>query len=270
MILLSLRRSAAVFAVGALAATLACEAGTGGRRAHFDLAVATAGAATFRTSTGWDVTLESACISLGPLYLFAEPSVTAKLQRRAYDLLVPTAHAHPGVDHFYGGEVRGEWLDQIVVNAVDPTPVELGAFEGIAGDVRSATLGVYPPKPTIDAPCLRGHHAYVVGVARQADRVIAFEGGLDIEAVGDRRRVAIATTLLVDDGERVVVSVDPRPWLDQAKFEELAVDEASGRAQITAESQASLAWQLGIHTAGAFAVLNAPPAAALRNRTESP
>lgn len=234
----------------------ACEPGTGGRRVVFDLSIEPAPASrTFRTSMGWDVTLEEACVSIGPVYLYAQPGLSASWHR-AYDWLVPSAHAHPGVDHFDGGEVRGEWLDQIALDVTSDGPIDLGAYEGIAGEVRSATIGVHPPRSTTlgAASCLRGHQAYVVGRAVKDALAVPFEGGLDIEAVGTKRRMQVSTALEIDERRRVQIAVDPRPWFDQVKFEELTVEPKSGRAIVAPGSQASLAWELGLQTVGAFRI----------------
>lgn len=246
--------------VGTLATVPACEPGTGGRRVMFDLAIEPAPQSrAFRTALGWDVTLTEACVSVGPLYLHANPGLSASL-RHAYDWLVPSAHAHPGIDHFNGGEVRGEWLDQIVVDLTSAGRVELGVREGIAGEARSVTLGIHPPQlGALGAPaCLRGHQAYVVGIATRDSATVRFEGGLDVEAVGTKRRLQVSTAVIIEDRHRLLVTVDPRPWLDQVKFDELAVDSARSHALIAPKSQAARAWELGIQTAGAFKVENAP------------
>lgn len=238
----------------------ACEPGTGGRRVMFDLAIEAAPSSrSFRTALGWDVTLEEACVSVGPLYLYAQPGLSASL-RRAYDWLVPSAHAHPGVDHFNGGEVRGEWLEQIAVDLTSSGRVDLGAREGIAGEARSATIGIHPPQAeALGAPtCLRSHQAYVVGSATRDDVTVRFEGGLDIEDVGTKRRMQIATAVVIDDQRRLLVTVDPRPWFDHMKFDELTVDATTKHALIAPGSQAILAWELGLQTVGAFEIENAP------------
>lgn len=239
----------------------ACEAGTGGRRVRFEMAVepsAPRRPMAFHTAAGWDVTLREACISIGPVYLYANPFVAdvgpRRLPQRLHDWLVPSAHAHPGVDHFNGGEVRGEWLDQLAVDLLADRSVALGSFEGIAGHARSVTIGVHPPGSAARGAvaCLRGHQVYVAGAANRAGTTIAFEGGLDIEEAGNRRRMQVAADLLVDDGTRVVISIEPRRWLDQADFDQLAVDPTTGVASITPESQVRGAWWLGIQSAGAF------------------
>lgn len=249
---------------------VACEPGTGGRRVTFDLSVTPAVVSrpiSFRTSTGWDVTLREACVSVGPVYFYENPLLARGFRPvprrgipgRLYDALIPSAHAHPGVDHFNGGEVRGEWLEQVALDLLAGDSLELGSFEGIAGISRSVTIGVNPPAEGMRGAveCLRGHHAYVVGTAVRDDEVVDFEGGLDIEETGNRRRMQVATELVIDDGRRIELSIDPRVWLDQARFEQLAVNE-TGRAIIDAESQARAAWWLGIQSATAFGVRSEP------------
>lgn len=254
------RALGALTASVALLAAWACEPGTGGRRAMFDLSVEPAPAPrAFRTALGWDVTLEEACVSVGPIYLYAEAGLSASV-RRAYDWFLPSAHAHPGVDHFNGGEVRGEWLEQLALDLTSGERVDLGAREGIAGEARSVTIGLHPPRASAlgATTCLRGHQAYVVGVAARGAEAVRFEGGLDIEAVGTKRRIQISADVVIDDQRRLLVTVDPRPWFYQTKFDELTVDPTKGAALIAPGSQASLSWELGVQSAGAFKVENAP------------
>lgn len=249
------RLGAALLLAGTLGGTPSCEAGTGGRRVMFDLAVEPATQdRAFRTSLGWDVTLSEACVAVGPVYLYANPGLSAL--HRAYDWLVPSAHAHPGVDHFNGGEVRGEWLEQIAVDLTAGGRVGLGAREGIAGEARSVTIGINPPTPgALGVPtCLRGHQAYVVGSATRDGVTVPFEGGLDIEAVGTKRRLQISTLVTIDDRRELVVMIDPNPWLDQVRFDQLTLGPGESRAAFAPGSQAMIAWELGIQSAAAFRV----------------
>jgi hypothetical protein len=204
------------------------------------------------------VTLEEACLSLGPAYFFAGPSSTTLLRRRLHDLVVPSAHAHPGVEHFAGGEVRGEWLTQLVFDAARGATVELGRFEGTAGPVRAATVELHPLRGPArgEASCLRGHQAYVVGTARRGSLEVAFEGGLDIADEGQKRVVAgLPVDGTLDDDVRLRVEVDPRAWLDGAQFDRLTATSPAGRALITADSQVYGAWFIGVRSARAFRVV---------------
>lgn len=250
----------------ALALSLAsCDAGTGGRRVQFELAVGTSAPAEpralrFRTGSGWDVTLEEACVAVGPIYLYENAGALAArkgLPARLYDALVPSAHAHAGSEHFNGGEVRGEWVGQIAVDLVGAATLDLGSVEGIAGRARSASVLLEPPRSVAvgDVACLRGHHAYAVGIAERDGVVVPFEGGLDIENEGTLRTVTgIPVDVDLDDGLRLALRVDPRAWFDQAQFDRLTEKSAAGRALVTPESQVRTAWFIGARGAAAFAV----------------
>ncbi|WP_437952397.1 hypothetical protein WME98_17860 [Sorangium sp. So ce296] len=241
----------------------ACElpSGTGGREVRFTLELATAAApsrsaGSFTTSTGWDVTLESAVMALGPVYLYENPPhlVARGPAGGLWDALVPPAHAHTGSEHFDGGEVKGEWLGQIALDALAPG-VRLGHIPGTAGGVRSLSVGLHPPRTSIagDAGRLEGHHAYVVGVATRGDLEIPFEGGLDIEAEGNKREVAgIPLTAELDDGVSVTIELHLEAWFDEAHFDRLTEKSPRGRFLITRSTQAGTAWFIGARGAAAF------------------
>ncbi|MCG5053358.1 MAG: hypothetical protein KA712_10405 [Myxococcales bacterium] len=244
----------------------ACEPGTGGRPITFTLALSSASVAQgaphgrFVTHTGWEVTIEEACIAVGPVYFFAGASHLQQAARvrgvaeRLSTLLWPRAHAHPGDTHFRGGEVRGEWLGQVALDALAPAATPLGDQNGLAGAVGSFSLRLDPPGgPLIDDPCLRGHHAWAHGTASKDGAQIAFEGGLDIAAVGTNRRVdGLPLVGAFEDGTAVVIAVRPSVWFDQAEFDSLVKKAPSGRWQITPESQVHRAWFIGARANGAF------------------
>lgn len=251
----------------ALAASLAgCEPGTGGRPITFELtlggpsilAEAARDPRRFTTTTGWQVTLEEACLAIGPMYLFAGPSHLQESARLApsrwLPRLVRQAHAHPGHEHFAGGEVRGEWLGQIALDVLDPGPRPLGMHNGLHGAVRAYSLRLDPPRgPLAEDPCLRGHHAWVRGTATRDGDTVDFEGGLIIPNIGTNRRVdGLPLRAAIDQGSRVVLAVDPAAWLDLAEFETLLERAPGGRLRITPDSQVHRAWFIGARSASAF------------------
>lgn len=240
----------------------ACDSGTGGRPVSFTLSMGTGTAspgdqpAVFRTGTGWGVTLEEACVAVGPVYLWLGAGhLTGRWPR-----LIRRAEAHVGDQHFYGGEVRGEWVGQIVLDALAPHPVELTGLSGLEGSVRSFSLQLDPPAPTLtNAACLHGHHAYVVGVASRDEHEVPFEGGLVIENIGTSRRVeGLALSGHLADRGRVNITVFPRAWFDGARFETLTSRNPAGRFVITRDSQVHAAWFVGARGAHAFAGAIAP------------
>ncbi|WP_394824180.1 hypothetical protein [Pendulispora albinea] len=256
-----LAMSATVIVLGA-----ACSSGTGGRAIRFSMGVAPApeSVSTFVTTTGWSVTLEEACMAIGPIYLYANPSLLAPAEAsllapaetthrrgplgRVADWLVPPAFAHGGDAHYNGGEVRGEWVEQVAFDALAPAGIDLGATNGLAGPARSFSLLLLPPRPTArgDTACLRGHHAYARGAARKGETTVPFEGGLDIENKGTFRSVdGIPLDAQLDDGVRITVRLHTRAWFDDAHFDRLTERNADGRFVITAESQVAAAWFAG-------------------------
>jgi hypothetical protein len=245
----------ALFALAAVA-LLSCESGTGGRPITFDFALAVeapegAAPGVFQTATGWEVTLEEACLAVGPVYLWAQ---TAHLARRGFSF-VRRAHAHIGDRHFSGGEVRGEWLDQVALDLTAAGPRRLGRVNGLLGPAQSFSVLLDPPRGALrNDACLRGFHAYVVGTARRGDAVVPFEGGLAIDNVGDARRVdGIPLSGALTEDAEFVLTVNPRAWFDEARFDSLDVRNDRDRFVITADSQVRGAWFIGARSARGWA-----------------
>lgn len=253
---------AAVVFGGPLVVAAGCESNTGGEPVQLDLAFESADASgRFETLTGWDVRLEEAHIALGAAYFQQNPALLAQLR----DSILPPAHAHPGHDFFAGGEVRAEWLGQVVFDALDDRPTWIRGVRGIAGSVRSWTLIVEPPRPDTDgAGVLEGYRAYVVGEATRDGLTVAFEGGLETldtqqSDTGGVRFEGLPIDAELTSGTAVMVDVDVRTWLDEADFERLLDEDGAclevspnGRCTITADSQVHNAWVLGLTTRRAF------------------
>src|SRR5262245_36883458 len=66
---------------------------------------------------GWEVTLTSARVGVGPIYFCATEGASSEL--------CPIA--------------LGEFADAAVIDALDPTPRTLGRIDGFVGEIRSAT-----------------------------------------------------------------------------------------------------------------------------------
>lgn len=272
---------AALALVAAGATAVACAPDTGGKvvAARFALEGPAASERAFTTDLGWAVTLDEACVALGPVYVWelggvlgrAAPASTSPRARLAvatravYDALVPSAAAHPGDGTFFGGEVKAEWLEQVAVDPTTPGPKALAPIRGTAGPVRSLTVHLEPPREALvrEAACLRGHHAYVVGVARRGDVTVAFEGGLDVPAEGTMRRVdGVALDGELDDGATIVVRPDVRRWFVGADFATLPAPGSGGRAVVAKDTQVYAAWSLGARSLGAFHARLVPAAEA--------
>lgn len=261
------RFSAAVLSCVLAPAAGGC-GGTGGERVRLDLAVEGVGLSaegSFTTETGWEVRLERAVIALGPVYLWENPPPVAGVvaPRRAPwralgDFLVPPAHAHVGDTHFDGGQVRAEYVGQVLFDAVAEQPLELGSIEGIAGRARSFTVVLDPPRQSVDDGRLEGHHAVVVGEASRGGEVVAFSGGLDVPAEGTQRQVdGIEADVSIQEGGRLLLRVDVSRWLRDAEFQHLTEGGSDSGFVITPASQVRTAWFIGLRSFDAFSLIDA-------------
>ncbi|MDI3289438.1 hypothetical protein [Polyangium sp. 15x6] len=266
---LDARFAFALLALGSLGSA-GCDlpSGTGGRAIEFEMRFGTAWRpglppGSFETSTGWRVELGEATVAIGPVYVHENPPPLAGLgaprgkglSDMLWDVLVSDAHAHAGDQHFDGGEVKGEWLGQLAFDVLDPGGVYIGPVPGTEGRARSLSIRLDPPRASIggDGGALRGHHAYVVGVAEKDGLVVPFEGGLDIEEEGTKRSVdGVPLDVSLGDGIVVGIVIHPSAWFDGAHFDRLTEKNAAGRFVITPESQVRTAWFLGARGFSAF------------------
>jgi hypothetical protein len=255
---------------GLLALAAAClpacsaESGTGGEAIRFEMRMTSAPqegerVGTFTTNTGFRVTLSEAYVALGPIYLYENsPPVAAavphrSLLGRAWDLLVPSVHAHPGDQHFAGGTVKGEFIGQIAFDALSAEPLSLGAVDGIAGVARSFSVELNPPIAAGAVALLGTHQAYVVGTAEKDGASYEFEGGLAIENMGTLRKVeGIPMAADLREGSRLTVELYLSSWLIDADFSRLDESANDGRLLITPASQVRTAWFIGARSFSAF------------------
>jgi hypothetical protein len=250
--------------------------GTGGRAIRFDVTVRGAPQAgqplgQFTTATGWDVSLDVALIALGPIYLYENsPPMLAQggggggggVLGALRALWLPQALAHLGDQHFSGGRVMGEALQQHVIDLLDPAGVTLAGVRGVGGAARSVSVWLLPLKASAVGDAsgrdgLRGHTLYVVGVARRDGQAVAFEGGLTLPQEEQQQLIAgIAADLDLSDGARAMIEVAPAAWLLDAHFDRLTeADPDTGRLLIAPDTQPYNAWRIGARSARAFRVL---------------
>ncbi|MCU0695888.1 MAG: hypothetical protein MUC96_05110 [Myxococcaceae bacterium] len=213
-----------------LSTLMACEAGTGGKLTTVDFRLEVLAMPQVTLDDGATVRLERATLSFGPLYVFEAPPPTARpWWKRASELVVPTAHAHPGHDFFSGGRVMTEWIEPKVVDLLTASH-ELGTVPAIAGTARS--MSVHLLKDDDNAKqALR-----LAGTVTRGDTTrpftldAALPGGFD-----DQRVDFVPVEWTLDEGQAVIVVVDPRAWFRGARFEEttlepIAADSQTGRA----------------------------------------
>lgn len=243
------------FALATLVLLGACESGTSGRLVRFSLSVGSVveagapGPGVFETGTGWRVVLDEARIALGPVYLYATAdSLATRLER----VLVPVARAHGGTDPYAGRVVRGELLAPFVLDALAPERRVWTALPGSAGRVES--LRVDLPGPDAEGgDALRGHHAWVRGVATRGDERVSFEGGLTIPASGISEQVeGIPLDGVLDEGAKVTLDLRLRAWFDGAHFDRLPLPASDGARVIVPDSQVRNAWYLGARSLAGY------------------
>jgi len=245
----------------------ACElSGTGGRGIVFRMGLRTALApgetrpGEFTTDTGWRVTLTSARMVLGPIYLFENPSPLqasplGRWWRRVGEVLAPTAHAHE--TFFSGGRVLGEWDREVVFDllADGGEARVLGRSPGIAGVARSFSLLLQPPSRALgaEAAVLEGRSVLLEGTASREGRTVAFRAALDFPPPVELQRVEFVPTEaeLEDDG-LFVVELQPHRWFQGALFERLQVPAGGGAVAVPPESQVHRALLVNVRRHTAF------------------
>lgn len=184
----------------------------------------------FTTDTGWTVTLTTARMAVGPLYLNTLEALQADrrspLRRAAEGLFMGTAWAH-GADHLGAGQVIGQVTTQIEVDLLAPTPVELpGGGAGIDAPARTAEAWLYNRDGELGGAAVR-----VQGVAEREGVSLRFAGALVIDASlatevtpleAARRVRGIPVNFTLAQGGALTVRIDPRGWFTHADFSELA------------------------------------------------
>ncbi|UJR80832.1 hypothetical protein [Sandaracinus amylolyticus] len=218
-----MRRPLAVLsiALSLVALSFVACAGTSGRTVTFPVVARASAGPTFTTSTGWDVALDEAFVTLRALrVLAADDEPLARL------LFVPVARAHGG--HALARGVRAELLGPIDLDALDPEPVEIGIAHGSAGPARAIDLELGESDLV----------ARVRGVARRGDQEVSFDDELVVP--GGLRLEGLPLDATVDELGALQVSIAVDRWLDQARFEDDAI---------------ALAWSLGVRDARAFVVI---------------
>lgn len=213
-----MNRIAMIWLLGAIG----CAGETGGQRVAFEaearaIAPASGGAITYDDpDTGWRVSLTTARVAIGPVYLWSGKPLGTEGRRDA--------------DQFEYGFLRGEVVDQVAIDLVatagGATPI--GAGDGLAGQAQSAELWLAPAQPfTFE----------VAGTATRGGATVQFRGGLTIddrvvdESTGDtafeRRKVrGIPFEAEVEEGGVVSIGCDARRWLAGADFSIYVPDPA--------------------------------------------
>jgi len=179
------------------------------------------------TPSGWHVRLETARISIGPIY---------------FRNIKPNAG---GVED--EGRVIAQVLAQFTVDALDPTPrtIEgggLGTSEPtLSAEVRLAEAA---DGPIAEAFGIRSAIAQISGVATKTSSVVSFEGsfrvlktGSDFKVFRDHRLTGVPADIIPDQGGTLSVIVDASHWVDSVVFDRLvsgSLDSPAALGQLRA------------------------------------
>lgn len=237
-----LRRVAVALAVVAgVGVGAACVGSTGSPRFAFEARAGGApregsGPLRFTNEVGWDVTLERADVTLGPIYLNVVAPLGAQSLR---ELFVKTAWAH-GESHLSSGRVVGEVLAQVRFDALSPSLVPFPVVGAITQEqVRTAEVWYYPePGVSPDTTKIDTVALDVAGAARRGDRAVRFRGKLILDdawqrsassgsrgaqSIAEIRRVrGIASSFYPREGGHLEITFDVKRLFRGADFDNLA------------------------------------------------
>lgn len=206
----------------------------------------------YTRSDGWHLQLDEATLQLGSVYLRAP-------KRRAvtawWNPILSVAHAHPGhAQTLTEGQVIGEHLVPILLDALSPAPVEVGTFlsEDTDVDRLSVVLGrsvaSTAPVATLRGRAVRGgtrvDFSCALDIAQRPDE--------PLKNLEERRRVDqiyLMDTTRVTEGAKLRIQVHVWRWLEHVDF-----DAWIGRENPCAGLQSAFfgQWYLGIRRPEAF------------------
>lgn len=171
------------------------------------------GVRPLQTDLGYHVELERCRVAIDTIEFTTDGEMHASLLAPLYDIVVPTAYAHPG--HDAGGEIVGELAGNVVFDW-RAGGRELGKATMLQAEYSGANFTFARAQPgkgvPIDDPMI-GHTFDIAGTATIDGQTYTFEALVDQDE--DRRVVGLPFAMIVDDGTDVELGlafapVDPR------------------------------------------------------------
>lgn len=156
------------------AGLLGCDSPGEAPRVQLPVVVDASGLAPFTTDLDYTIELTSARVAIGDLVFTVAGETHARRWPLGLDLVVGTAHAHPG--HGQGGAVTGELPGAFVVDWATEAGRTLGTATLIAGGYRAANFTFGRGQAAalgVDDP-LVGHTAWISGTASRAGESLSF------------------------------------------------------------------------------------------------
>jgi hypothetical protein len=221
---------------------------------------------TFTNGYAWNVKVERALVSVGPLR-YLEGAVVARREPVRSDaparwFTVGTAHAHPG--HYEEGGTIGEMLLPASVDlALGPTDLAAGA--GISGTALSARFSFQSPPEGEYSAELGTSVAIVEGVATQGAESRPFRASASLEDVLEAGAPAVVGCQLrngsVQSDGVVTLDVHLSIWLDQVDFALVPASTDGTKVAFAQEQNPHRAFVRGLKKAAAYTFSYAPGSA---------
>jgi hypothetical protein len=218
---------------------------------------------TFTNGYAWNVQVERALVSVGPLR-YLEGAVVARRKPLRGDALarwftVGTAHAHPG--HYEEGGAIGEMLVPASVNLA-LGPANLAAGAGISGNALSARFSFQSPPEGQFAADLGTSVAIVEGVATQGAESRPFRASASVDDVLEAGAPAIVGCELRDGSVQsdgvVTLDVHLNVWLDQVDFALVPASTDGTKVDLARDQNPHKAFVRGLKKAAAYTFSYAP------------
>ncbi|MCB9727586.1 MAG: hypothetical protein H6744_02700 [Deltaproteobacteria bacterium] len=220
----------------AVALLSGCDATTESTSTNAAVVADSDGLTPVTTDLGYLVTLDTARFALRDFELTIEGEAHASLWDRARELLVATAHAHPG--HYAGGEVTGELPgDRIVTWTAGGARAALGTATLLEGDYHGlnfyfrtagASDGLGANDPLAGHSAVLSGHASKDGVDRAFTLVIDIDDGTRVVGAPAEQVVRAGTPVTFGFQLLTQDPYAPGTLFDGLDFASLEADGPSG------------------------------------------
>jgi hypothetical protein len=225
---------------------------TSGKRVVLDTRVE-AEQLSFTNGYGWNVTVDRALVSIGPLG-YLEGAVVAQRW-----WAIREAHAHPG--HYEAGGTIGEMLTPTSVDLVQGM-ADLGTGPGITGTALSARFTFQAPPEGPFAGELGTNVVLIEGSATSASETRAFRAVATVDDVLEGGAPAVVGCAFekgsIGADGTVTVHLRPSVWLDQVDFALVPASADAAPLELARDQTPHKAFVRGLKKAAAYGFSYAP------------
>ena len=220
----------------------------------------------FTNAFAWNVQVERALVSIGPLR-YLEGAVVARRDPPRLEALerwfsVRHAHAHPG--HYEEGGTIGELLVPASADLASGM-TDLGSGAGVTGTALSARFSFQSPPAGEYAADLGTSVVIIEGVATQGSESRPFRASASIDDVLEAGEPAVAGCELNNGSVQadgvVTLNVRLSVWLDQVDFALVPPSTDGAKVELTRDQNPHKAFVRGLKKAAAYSFSYAPGSA---------